>query len=102
MLAIWLYIAGSIGLLLAVHQLRCYPVYLLKWLWVSFTLVAFTWVVMMSGASNAEFIQRPTGCFSVLAGYPPALCRNVPARYLDVRFARLASPVLAPALAGTF
>jgi N-acetylglucosamine transport system permease protein len=70
--AIWLYIAASLGLLLLVRQLQWHALYLLKGAWVGFTVLAFAWVVMMSGATNAEFAHRPGGFFEQLGAYPRA------------------------------
>ena len=66
------YVLGSIALLWAVRATRLYPLYLLKCAWVAFTLLAFTWVVLMSGTDNNEFVERPASVFGELGKYPQA------------------------------
>lgn len=72
---IWAYIVGSILLLYGVRRLRLYPLYLLKSAWTLFTVVAFAWVVMMSGATNEELLLRPAGPFGELRHYPSSFER---------------------------
>ncbi len=67
-----IYAVGSVALLLAVKQIRTYPLYLLKSAWLCFTVMAFAWVLLMSGATNQEFALRPAGVFGTLSGYPLA------------------------------
>ena len=69
---VWLYIIGSAVLLLAVRQLRIYPLYLIKSAWISFTVLAFSWVVMMSGATNRAFALNPAGVYGEIGHYPDA------------------------------
>jgi N-acetylglucosamine transport system permease protein len=69
---IWLYIIGSAVLLYAVKQTRLYPLYVLKTAWIIFTVMAFGWVVLMSGATNQEFALRPAGVFAQIGAYPSA------------------------------
>ena len=65
-----IYAILSILLLYANRRLRLYPLYLLKSAWIVFTVLAFAWVVLMSGATNKEFALRPAGIFSQISDYP--------------------------------
>ncbi|MCW8130781.1 MAG: carbohydrate ABC transporter permease [Planctomycetota bacterium] len=67
---LWIYCALSILLLLAVRRTRHYPLYILKSVWIGFTVLAFVWVVLMSGATNQEFALRPASVFGELSEYP--------------------------------
>ena len=67
---VWLYAILSVVLLLACRATRFYPLYLLKSAWALFTILAFTWVVLLSGTTNQEFGMRPAGVFGELRKYP--------------------------------
>jgi N-acetylglucosamine transport system permease protein len=67
---IWAYCLVSLVLLFAVQRTRLYPLYLLKTAWVVFTIMAFGWVVMMSGATDKEFTLRPAGVFGEIEKFP--------------------------------
>jgi ABC-type glycerol-3-phosphate transport system permease component len=67
---IWIYVLGSIALLYCVRRTRSHLLYALKSIWVAFTVLAFGWVVLMSGATNQEFALRPAGVFETIGGYP--------------------------------
>jgi ABC-type glycerol-3-phosphate transport system permease component len=69
---IWLYIFSSIALLYCVRRVRSYLLYALKSIWIAFTVLAFGWVVLMSGATNQEFALRPAGVFETIGIYPQA------------------------------
>ncbi|HCV23503.1 MAG TPA: hypothetical protein DGN59_08590, partial [Candidatus Latescibacteria bacterium] len=71
-LLLWAYIIGSIALLLGVRCLRIYPLYVVKTAWVTLTILAFAWVVMMSLTTNQEFANRPAGVFGVIGHFPTA------------------------------
>ncbi|MBT3400150.1 MAG: carbohydrate ABC transporter permease, partial [Rhodospirillaceae bacterium] len=71
-LLLWAYIIGSLGLLFAVQRLRIYPLYLVKTAWITLTILAFAWVVMMSLTTNQEFANRPAGVFGVIGRFPVA------------------------------
>lgn len=67
-----LYALAGIVLLLAFKRTQFYPFYLLKTVWTGFTVLAFIWVVLMSGATNQEFALRPAGVFGAFGQYPAA------------------------------
>lgn len=67
-----LYALAGIVLLLAFKRTQLYPFYLLKAVWTGFTVLAFAWVVLMSGATNQEFALRPAGVFGAFDQYPAA------------------------------
>lgn len=69
-IVIWTYLGISLGLMLAIRATRGYPLYLLKMAWTSFSLLAFLWVVLMSGATTKEFRERPASVFEHLGAYP--------------------------------
>ena len=71
-LLLWAYIIGSIALLFGVQRLRIYPLYAVKTAWVTLTILAFAWVVMMSLTTNQEFANRPAGVFGVIGRFPVA------------------------------
>lgn len=73
---IWAYMAGSVVLLYAFKRTRLYPLYLLKSAWLAFTCLAFGWVVMMSGATNREFVVHQAGVFGQLDQYPAMFART--------------------------
>ena len=70
--SVYLYIGLSIGLLLCVRSLRLPLLYLLKNVWCLFTLIAFVWALMMSGATNQAFMNNPSGVLNVASRYPEA------------------------------
>lgn len=69
---LWLYAAVSVALLVIEKRTRLYPLYILKTAWAVFTVLAFVWVLLMSGATNQEFALRPASIFGELERYPEA------------------------------
>lgn len=65
---ILLYAVVSVVILWAHQKTRLYPLYLLKTLWVGFSLLAFAWVVAMSFGESKEYIQNPAGPMEILVG----------------------------------
>ena len=71
------YFAVSIAILWAYARTRLYPLYLLKIVWVSFTILGFLWMIAMSfgdpgsrhGGVTATFLANPAGPFAALGDY---------------------------------
>jgi ABC-type glycerol-3-phosphate transport system permease component len=78
-----IYAIISVGILLAYQKTRLFPLYALKVTWTGFTILAFSWVLLMSGGDSKEYIQRPSGPLAIFigemnngvltGGYPDAL-----------------------------
>lgn len=66
------YVVVSVGLLFFVRRLRLLGLRVVKVLWAAFTVIAFSWIVMMSGTTNEEFADRPGGFWEQIADYPAA------------------------------
>lgn len=65
---ILIYVIGWIVILCCYQRTRLFPFYMLKVLWTGFTVLAFLWVVAMSGGQSKEYIQRPTGPMAIFVG----------------------------------
>lgn len=62
------YAIVTIAILWCYQRTRLFPLYVLKVLWVCGTILAFAWVIAMSGGQSKEYIQNPAGPLEVLIG----------------------------------
>ena len=73
-----IYCVVSVLIFWAYRATRLYPLYLLKIVWVGFTIVGFLWIIAMSasdpgpvhGGRHQEFVSNPAGPLQILGRYP--------------------------------
>jgi len=76
--ALLVYCVVTVLIFWAYRATRFYPLYFLKIVWVSFTIVGFLWIVAMSasdpgpvhGGRHQEFISNPAGPLRIFGRYP--------------------------------
>lgn len=76
--AIVLYCIVTVGILWAYSRTRLYPLYVLKTIWIGFTIVCFLWIFAMAwadpgpkhGGKQMEFLVNPAGPLAALGDFP--------------------------------